>query len=154
MVSDMSQLRTKVFERTGIAVDEHDPIMAVLAVSAEQTEQIGRQLLARVSVTRAVVASSVAALVFAGTCSFATWQVAQTRASAERAEWLRQQANPRLAELLRSPEGKAGLRLAELGVASLLMKCNGRPSWRVVNEYCVPATTDGRPDGFRVGGAK
>src|SRR5687767_12179359 len=99
--------------------------MAILAISAEQTEQIGHQLLRRVSVTRAIVASSVAALVFGSITSFATWEVAQSRTTAERAEWLRQQSDARTAALLRSHEGKAGLRLAELGVASLLVKCNG-----------------------------
>ena len=35
--------------------------------------------------------------------------------------------------------------------AALLANCNGRRSWSVQDGYCVPATPDGRPDGFRVG---
>ena len=49
-----------------------------------------------------------------------------------------------------SPGCKAGLRLAELGVAGLLAKCSGRRSWRIKDGYCIPATPNGQPDGFRV----
>lgn len=69
----------------------------------------------------------------------------------QRTEWLRQQSNPRLAALLMSEEGRAGMRLAEAGVARLLAKCNGRGSWRVQDGYCVPMRPDGRPDGFKLG---
>jgi len=34
MVMDTRRLRAAIFERSGIAIDEHDPIMAVLAASA------------------------------------------------------------------------------------------------------------------------
>jgi hypothetical protein len=49
-----------------------------------------------------------------------------------------------------SHEGRAAMRLAELRVAHLLLTCSGRRSWEVHGDYCVPATSDGRPDGFRV----
>ena len=75
--------------------------------------------------------------------------MAEQRFGAERAEWLRQQSDPRLAALLHSEQGRAGLRLAELGVAALLLNCNGRRSWRIQDGYCVLVTADGLPDGFR-----
>jgi len=150
MVMDTRRLRADIFERSGIAVDEHDPIMAVLAVSAQQTEEIGARLLRRTSPVRIVVAVTIAALLFAASAACVAWIVARQHFEAERAEWLRQQSDPRLAALLRSEQGRAGVRLAELRVAALLANCNGRRSWRVQDGYCIPVTPDGRPDGFRV----
>lgn len=147
---DTDELRAAIFERSGIAVDEHDPIMAVLAVSAQQTEEIGRRLLARTSPVRVVVATAAAGLAFALAGAAIGWLMGLRQLEEARVEWMRQQANPRLAALLISEEGKAGLRLAEVGVASLLAKCNGRRSWRVQEGYCVPMRPDGRPDGFKV----
>ena len=147
---DTRQLRAAVFERTGIAIDEQDPIIAVLAVSAQQTEEIGRRLLARTSPVRVVIAMAVAGLVFALAGAGVAWRIAQRHMEEARAEWLRQQSDPRLAALLASEEGKAGVRLAELGVAGLLAKCSGRRSWRIKKGYCIPATPSGQPDGFRV----
>ena len=94
MVMDTRRLRAAIFERSGIAIDEHDPIMAVVAACAQQTEEIGALLL--------------------------------------------------------SEQGRAGVRLAELGVAALLANCTGRRSWRVQDGYCIPITSQGLPDGFRV----
>lgn len=151
MVNETSRLRAAIFERSGIAVDEQDPIMAVLVASAQQTEEIGARLLSRTSPARAVAASAAVAVLFAAISSWATWQVAQSNTRAEIAAWLRQQADPRTAALLRSEQGRAGLRLAHLGVASVLANCNGRPSWEVIGGYCVLKTKDGKPDGFSVG---
>ena len=150
MVKDTNRLRAAIFERTGIAIDEHDPIMAVLAVSAEQTEDIGRRLLARTSPVRAVAATAAAALIFALAGGATAWHIGERRLEEARTEWLRQQADPRLAALAASDEGKAGLRLAELGVAGLLARCSGRRSWRIEHGYCVPVRSNGQPDGFRV----
>jgi hypothetical protein len=150
MVNDVIRLRAAVFERTGIALDEKDPIMAVLAVSAEQTEEIGARLLRRTSPMRVGLMCAGLAVAAAAGSSWATWQVAESQSRTERAEWLRQQNDPRTAALLRSAEGRAALRLAELGVAGVLARCSGRPSWRLVGDYCVPTTADGRPDGFKV----
>ena len=147
---DTRRLRAAIFERSGIAIDEHDPIMAVVAASAEQTEEIGARLLSRASPTRIVAAVSIVAAFFAlaGTCT--GWFFAKQRFEAERVEWLRLQSDPRLAALLISEQGRAGVRLAELGVAALLANCSGRRSWRVQDGYCIPATPQGMPDGFRV----
>lgn len=150
MVMDTCKLRAAVFERTGIAIDEHDPIMAVLAVSAQQTEEIGARLLARTSPVRVAAATAAVAFAFALGGGAAGWHMGQRNLEELRGEWVRAQADPRLARLLASDEGKAGLRLAELGVAGLLAKCSGRRSWRTQEGYCVPATPEGRPDGFRV----
>ena len=147
---DTRRLRSAVFERTGIAIDEQDPIMAVLAVSAEQTEEIGHRLLARTSPVRVVAATAAAALIFGLAGAAVAWHIGERRLQEARAEWLRQQADPRLAALAASDEGKAGLRLAKLGVAGLLAKCSGRRSWRIKDGYCIPATPNGQPDGFRV----
>ena len=151
---DTRRLRAAIFERSGIALDEHDPIMAVIAASAAQTEEIGSRLLRRASPVRVAVAVAVAAAVFAAAGTATGWFLAEQRFDAERAEWLRQQSDPRLAALLRSEQGRAGVRLAELGVATLLVNCSGRRSWRVQGGYCVPVTTDGQPDGFRVADAR
>ena len=150
MVKETNRLRAAIFERTGIAIDEHDPIMAVLAVSAHQTEEIGSRLLARISPVRVVTATAAAALVFALAGGLVAWRIAQDQFERARADWNRQQADPRLAALLGSDEGKAGLQLAELGVARLLARCSGRRSWRVQAGYCVPMRPDGRPDGFKL----
>lgn len=150
MVMDTRRLRAAIFERSGIAVDEHDPIMGVLAASAEQTEEIGARLLSRTSPVRVAVAVTVAAAIFAAAGTVIGWVLAEQRFGAERSEWLRQQADPRRAALLASDEGKAALQLAELGVAGLLAKCSGRRSWRIEDGYCVPVTPQGQPDGFRV----
>ena len=150
MVTDARRLRAAVFERTGIAIDEHDPIMAVLAVSAQQTEEIGSRLLARTNPLRVAAATAAVALVFAMTGGVAGWRLGQRSLEEARGEWVRTQADPRLAVLLASGEGKAGLRLAELGVARLLANCSGRRSWTVQDGYCIPATPQGRPDGFRI----
>lgn len=147
---DTRQLRAAIFERSGIALDEHDPIVAVVAASAAQTEEIGARLLRRASPVRVAVAVAVAAAVFAAAGTATGWFLAEQRFGAERAEWLRQQADPRRAALLASDEGKAALQLAELGVAGLLAKCSGRRSWRIEDGYCVPVTAQGLPDGFRV----
>ena len=150
MVKDVSRLRAAIFERTGIAIDETDPIMAVLAVSADQTEEIGRRLLRKVNPVRVAVTTGAVALMFAVVGAGLGWQLAYGRSQQERAAWLQQQADPRRAALLASEEGVAAVQLAELGVARILAKCEGRRSWRVREGYCVPATPDGRPDGFRV----
>ena len=147
---DSSRLRAAIFERSGIAIDEHDPIMAVLAVSAQQTEEIGTRVLSRTSPVRVAIAVAVAAAIFAAAGTATGWVLAEQRFGAERAEWLRQQSDPRLAALLRSEQGRAGVRLAELGVAALLVNCSGRRSWRVHDGYCIPVTPQGLPDGFRV----
>ena len=149
-MSDTRELRAAFFKRTGIAIDEHDPIMAVLAISAQQTEEIGARLLARTSPARVAAATAAIALAFALTGGMVGWQAGQHSLDEARREWAARQANPRLAALLVSEEGKAGLRLAELGVAGLLSRCSGRQSWRTQEGYCVPATPEGRPDGFRI----
>ena len=151
MVTDTRRLRATIFERSGIAIDEQDPIMAVLVASAEQTEEIGARLLNRTSPVRIVVATAVVAVLFSAIGASGAWYAAQRHLERTRAEWLGQQANPRLAALLASDEGKAAIRLAELGVARLLAKCNGRRSWRIERGYCVPVRPDGRPDGFKLG---
>src|SRR5437773_11261057 len=132
---DTRRLCAAIFERSGIAVDEHDPIVAVLAASAEQTEEIGERLLSRTSPVRIALAVTVAAAIFAAAGTGTGWVLAQQRFEAERAEWLRQQSDPRLAALLLSEHGRAGVRLAELGVATLLANCSGRRSWRVQDGY-------------------
>src|SRR5687768_3452485 len=131
MVTDTSKLRAVIFERSGIAVDEKDPIMAVLVASAQQTEEIGTRLLRRSGTARAVLASALVAALAAMVSCWATWQLAESRAREEQANWLRQQADPRIAALIRSAEGRAGLHLAEIGVAKLLAYCSGRRSWRI-----------------------
>ena len=151
MVTDSSRLRAAIFERSGIAVDEHDPIMAVLAASAQQAEEIGARLLKRTEPVRVVAATAITALVFAALGASVAYHVAQRRFESERAEWLREQADPHRAALLASDEGRAALRLAELGVASILVNCTGRRSWRIRDGYCIPVTPDGRPDGFKLG---
>ena len=57
-------------------------------------------------------------------------------------------------EIADSPENTA-MKAKELFkrvmiVAELLANCSGRPSWRIRNGYCIPATPRGTPDGFRV----
>lgn len=153
-MTETSRLRAAVFERTGIAIDEKDPLMAVLAISAQQTEEIGSRLLARTNPLRIVAATAATALVFGLAGGLIGWHMGGGQLEQARAEWNRQQADPRLVALLASDEGKAGLRLAELGVAGLLAKCNGRRSWRLQEGYCIPATANGSPDGFRVVGNK
>jgi hypothetical protein len=74
--------------RSGIAIDEQDPIMAVLVASAEQTEEIGARLLNRTSPVRIVVATAVVALVFAAIGASAAWYAAQRQLEGSRAEWL------------------------------------------------------------------
>jgi len=147
---DTRRLCAAIFERSGIAVDERDPIVAVLAASAEQTEEIGERLLSRTSPVRIALAVAVAAAIFAAAGTGMGWLLAQQRFEAQRAEWLLQQSDPRLTALLESEQGRAGVRLAEAGVATLLANCNGRRSWRVHDGYCIPVTSDGNPDGFRV----
>lgn len=149
-MKEVERLRALIFERTGIAVDEKDPMMAVLVASTQQAEEVGTRLLRRIAPVRVVLASSATALLFAAIASWTTWHVAQGEAATERAEWLRQQADPRVSAILRSDQGRAGLRLAELRVASLLANCSGRASWRVSAGYCIPMTADGKPDGFSV----
>lgn len=151
MVTDISRLRAAIFERTGIAVDEDDPIMAVLIASAQQTEEIGARLLNRANPVRIVGATAVVALLFTLMGASGAWYAAQRDLEWARTEWLRQQADPRRAALLASDEGRAAVRLAELGVAGMLAKCNGRRSWRIQDGYCVPIRPDGRPDGFKLG---
>jgi hypothetical protein len=75
MVKDMGRLRAAVFERSGIAIDEHDPLMAVLAVSAQQTEEIGSRLLARTGPLRIVAATAATALVFGLVGGIIGWRV-------------------------------------------------------------------------------
>ena len=150
MVRDMKRLRAVVFERTGIAIDENDPIMAVLVVAAEQSEEIGQRLLARTSPTRIAAVTSAAAMVFALAGGLAGWHMSQNSIEAAEREWVRMQTDPARAALLISNEGKAALRLADLKVAELLLNCSGRHSWRIQDGYCIPVTPHGRPDGFRV----
>ncbi len=147
---DTGQLRAMIFERTGIAIDERDPIMAVLVASAHQSEEIGSRLLARVNAVRVVAATAAAGLIFALAGAAAAWYAAQGDIEDARASWVRAQSDPRLASLLSSDQGRSAIRLADLGVARLLEKCAGRRSWRVQDGYCIPMTPDGRPDGFRV----
>ena len=149
-MKDTSRLRAAIFERTGIAIDEHDPIMAVLAVSAYQTEEIGSRLLARANPVRVATVTAATALVFALIGGLVGWRVGHGQLESARAEWNQQQADPRIAALVASQEGKAGLRLAELGVARVLADCSGRRSWRIQDGYCVPMRPDGRPDGFKL----
>src|SRR4051794_31898909 len=105
----MECLRATIFERTGIAVGADDPLMAVLVASELQADEVGRRLLARASPVRAVLLSTVAGLLFGGIGAGGGWEIAASQARAERAEWLRQQADPRTAALLRSEQGRAGL---------------------------------------------
>ena len=154
MVIDTRRLRATIFEHSGIAVEDGDPIMAVLVASAHQTEEIGARLLRRMSPVRVVVMVTMAGLLFAAIGSFITWRVEQRLFAVERADWMRKQSDPRLAALLRSRQGMAALALAESGVAELLAKCNGRRSWRVEDGYCIPVMPDGKPDGFRVNGIR
>ena len=79
MVMDTRRLCAAIFERSGIAVDEHDPIVAVLAASAEQTEEIGERLLSRTSPVRIVVAVTVAAAIFAAAGTVTGWVLAEQR---------------------------------------------------------------------------
>lgn len=146
---EVERLRATIFERTGIAIEPDDPLVAVLVASTFQAEEVGQQMLRRTSAARAVLLSAAAGLVFAGAGAWASWEVAAREARAERAEWLRQQADPNMATLLRSDQGRAGLHLAALGVAVVLARCDGRSSWRVAADYCIPTTVDGKPDGFR-----
>jgi hypothetical protein len=148
---DTRRLRATIFEHSGIAVEDGDPIMAVLVASAHQTEEIGARLLRRMSPVRVVVAVTITGFVFATAASLITWRVEQRLFAVERADWLRQQSDPRREALLRSGQGMAALALAESGVAEMLAKCNGRRSWRIEDGYCIPATADGKPDGFRIG---
>jgi hypothetical protein len=150
MVTDTARLRADVFEQTGIAIDEKDPIMAVLVASARQAEEIGHRVLTRVSPVRAMAVSAIAAAAAAMVASWTTWQIAQGQSRAERAEWALMQTNPRTSALLRSGQGRAAIRLADLGVARMLADCSGRASWRVVNGYCIPITAAGKPDGFKI----
>jgi hypothetical protein len=151
LVTDTRRLRATIFERSGIAIDEHDPIMAVLIASAQQTEDIGERLLRRANPMRFVVAGVFFAVtIFAVAGTVVGWLLAQQRFEAERIQWQYLQSDPDVTALLRPEQGRAGLRLAELGVASLLLKCEGRQSWYVREGYCIPTTFDGRPDGFRV----
>ena len=147
MVTDTTRLRAAVFEQTGIAIDEKDPLMAVLVATAQQSEEIGDRLLRRISPVRTIIASAASALMFGAFASWATWELAVSHA---RAEWLHRQADPRTAALVNSKQGRAGLRLAELGVASLLASCTGGRTWRVQDDYCIPVGPDGRPDSFRI----
>jgi hypothetical protein len=150
MVSDVSRLRAVVFERAGIAIDEKDPIMGVLVACAYQTEEVGARLLAQASPLRAIVITA-AAVLFSSLLSVGTaWHVAQADAAAQRLEWIRQQRDPRIAALIASDQGRAGLRLAELGVAKVLSDCTGRRSWRMQQGYCIPMSSSGQPDGFKV----
>jgi hypothetical protein len=150
VVTGTAQLRAAVFEQTGIAIDEKDPIMAVLVASAKQTEEIGQRVLARARPARAIVVAAVAAAAAATVASYTTWRIAEAQSRAERAEWALMQADPRTSALLRSAQGRAGLRLADLGVARMLADCSGRASWRVVTGYCIPIGHDGKPDGFKI----
>jgi hypothetical protein len=137
----------------GFPLEINTPAQARYAVPVhdeEQTEDIGDRLLARTSPLRVVAATAAAALVFALAGATVAWHMGQVQLQEARGEWLREQANPRLAALLGSEEGKAGLQLAELGVAQLLAKCSGRRSWRIKDGYCIPVTPQGLPDGFRV----
>jgi len=150
VVADTRRLQAAVFERTGIAIDEQDPLMAVLAISAQQTEEIAARLLARTSPGRVATVTATVAFVFAFAGGLVGWRAGQAKLEEARAEWIRNQTDPKLATLVVSDEGKAGLHLAELGVARLLATCSGRRSWRVRDGYCIPASPQGRPDGFRV----
>lgn len=149
MVIDTKRLRATIFEHSGIAVEDGDPIMAVLVASAHQTEEIGARLLRRMSPVRVVVAVAITGFVFATAGSLVTWHVEQRLFAVERADWVRQQSDPRREALLRSGQGMAALALAESGIAEMLAKCNGRRSWRVEEGYCIPVTPDGKPDGFK-----
>ena len=153
-MTDTARLRAAVFEQTGIAIDDKDPIIAVLVATAHQTEDIGRRLLRRTHPVLTVAATGVAVLVAAAGTAALTWHWAQSEARVLRAEWVQQQRDPRIAALLSSEEGRAGLRLAELGVARLLENCSGRSSWRVQQGYCIPMNSDGQPDGFKIAGAR
>jgi len=153
-VTETARLRALVFERTGMAIDEKDPIMAVLIACADQTEQISTRILRRSRPQRLIVTTAIVVVISSLATAAATWQVAQREARALRAEWVQQQRDPRVAALLASEQGRAGLRLSELGVARLLANCSGRSSWRVQKGYCIPMTAAGQPDGFKVGPAR
>ena len=83
---DTRRLRAAIFERSGIAIDEHDPIMAVLAASAEQTEEIGARLLSRTSPVRVAVAVTIAAAIFAAAGIVSKWLLTEQRFGTERTE--------------------------------------------------------------------
>jgi hypothetical protein len=102
-------------------------IMAVLAVSAQQTEEIGSRLLARANPVRVVAATAAAALVFALAGGLVGWRMGQGQLDQARAEWNRQQADPRLAALLVSDGSRAGTDvLRDKGEAPRLMKVGRR----------------------------
>jgi hypothetical protein len=92
VVSDTRRLRAQVFERSGIAIDEQDPIMAVLAVCAQQTEDIGKRLLSRTNPVRVAIVMAATAAIFAGAGAVAGWILAGEQFKAEQSEWLRQNA--------------------------------------------------------------
>ena len=152
-MNDVDRLRATIFERTGISVAADDPLLAVLVASTYQTEEVGRLLLKRISPVRMALIAAAAAMMFTAVGASIAWEIASSRARAEQAEWLRQLDDPRTAALLRSDQGRAGLHLAELGVATLLARCSGRPSWRIAAGYCIPTTADGKPDGFSFSGS-
>lgn len=133
-----------------MAIGDDDPILAVLIASSQQAEEIGARLLKRIRPVRMLCAGAAAALLGGVVGAYGGLYAAEKRFSAERAEWIEQQRDPRIAKLLASHEGQAAMRLAELRVAHLLLTCTGRRSWAVHDDYCVPATAEGRPDGFRV----
>ena len=147
---DTARLLASIFERRGIAIDEHDPIMAVLVASAQQTEEIGAHLLRRMSPGRVEVMMTMAGLLFVAIVSFITWRVDHQLLAFERADWMRHRSDSRLAGLLHSSQGMAAMALAETGVVELLAKCNGRPNWRIEQRYCIPVIPNGKPDGFKV----
>src|SRR5258708_35610121 len=103
---DTRRLRAAIFERSGIAIDEHDPIMAVVAACAQQTEEIGALLLRRTNPARIVVAVTVAAAIFAVAGTRMGWVLAQQRFQAERAGWLGPQNEPRLGARLHGGQGR------------------------------------------------
>jgi hypothetical protein len=72
----------------------------------------------------------------------------------DRLNWINQQKDPHLAALLISKEGRAGIKLAQLGVADLLLNCNGRSSWKIIEHYCVPMIEGDRADGFKISAAQ
>ena len=137
---DTRRLCAAIFERSGIAVDEHDPIVA----DDDAKLRVGMraslaQLHQRLGVTTVYVTHDQTEAMTLG-----------QRVAVMRDGKILQCDRPQALYARPDKEGKAGLHLAELGVAQLLAKCSGRRSWRIKDGYCIPVTPQGLPDGFRV----
>jgi hypothetical protein len=49
---NVTQLRALVFEKSGISIDDKDPIIAVLIASTAQAEEIGNRLKGNLGLSR------------------------------------------------------------------------------------------------------